>query len=91
MMRKDKLDELPADLREVFQSTADRAHDLLNKTIRKDDQKAYDVVIKKGIQPVEADDAWPEWQAADKKVRDNLTGRMFSKSLVDSVAAAAVP
>jgi TRAP-type C4-dicarboxylate transport system substrate-binding protein len=91
MMRKDKYDELPPDLREIFQSTADRAHELLNKTIRRDDQKAYEVVVKKGIIPVEAGDAKPEWDAADKKVRDNLTGRMFSKSLVDAVAAAAKP
>jgi TRAP-type C4-dicarboxylate transport system substrate-binding protein len=91
MMRKDKLDELPPDLREVFDSTAGRAHELLNKVIRKDDQKSYDVVLKKGIIPVEAGDAKAEWDAADKKVRDNLTGRMFSKSLVDAVAAAAAP
>ncbi len=91
MMRKDKYDELPPDLREIFQSTADRAHELLNKTIRRDDQKAYDVVVKKGIVPVEAGDAKPEWDAADKKVRDNLTGRMFSKSLVEAVEAAAKP
>jgi len=91
MMRKDKLDELPPDLREVFDSTAARAHELLNKVIRKDDQKAYDVVLKKGILAVEAGDAKAEWDAADKKVRDNLTGRMFSKSLVDAVAAAAAP
>jgi TRAP-type C4-dicarboxylate transport system substrate-binding protein len=91
MMRKDKFDELPPDLQKIFQSTADRAHELLNKTIRKDDQKAYDIVVKKGIVPVEAGDAKPEWDAADKKVRDNLTGRMFPKSLLDAVAAAAKP
>jgi TRAP-type C4-dicarboxylate transport system substrate-binding protein len=91
MMRKDKLDELPPDLREVFDSTAARAHEILNKVIRKDDQKAYDVVLKKGIQPVEAGDAKAEWDAADKMVRDKLTGRMFSKSLVDAVAEAAKP
>jgi len=91
MMRKDKFDELPPELQEAFQSTADRAHELLNKTIRQDDQKAYEVVVKKGIVPVEAGDAKPEWDAADKKVRDNLTGRMFSKSLVEAVAEAAKP
>jgi TRAP-type C4-dicarboxylate transport system substrate-binding protein len=91
MMRKDKYDELPPDLQEIFQSTADRAHELLNKVVRKEDQKAYDVILKKGIQAVEAGDAKAEWDAADKKVRDNLTGRMFSKSLVDEVTAAAVP
>lgn len=91
MMRKDKFDELPPDLQEVFQSTADRAHELLNKVIRKDDEKAYQVVLKRGIQAVEAGDAQAAWDAADKKVRDNLTGRMFSKSLVNAVAEAAKP
>jgi TRAP-type C4-dicarboxylate transport system substrate-binding protein len=91
MMRKDKLDELPPDLREVFDSTAVRAHELLNKVIRRDDQKAYDIVLKRGIKSIEAGDAQAEWDAADKKVRDKLTGWLFSKSLVDAVAAAAVP
>jgi TRAP-type C4-dicarboxylate transport system substrate-binding protein len=64
---------------------------LLNKVIRRDDEKAYQVVLKKGIEAVEAGDAQAAWDAADKKVRDNLTGRMFSKSLVNAVAEAAKP
>ena len=91
VMRQDKYDELPPELQEAFNSTAARAHELLNKTIRKDDEKAYQIVLKKGIQAVEAGDAKPEWDAADTKVRDNLTGRMFSKSLVAAVAEAAKP
>jgi TRAP-type C4-dicarboxylate transport system substrate-binding protein len=91
MMRKDKFDELPPDLKEAFESTAARAHELLNKVVRKEDQKAYDVIVKKGIIPVEAGDAKAEWDAADKAVRDKLTGRMFSKSLVEEVTAASVP
>jgi TRAP-type C4-dicarboxylate transport system substrate-binding protein len=91
VMRKDKYDALPPELQEVFDSTASRAHEILNKTIRKDDEKAYRVVLDKGIEAVEAGDAQAEWDAAHKKVRDNLTGRMFSKSLVEAVAAAAKP
>ncbi|MGB9338631.1 MAG: TRAP transporter substrate-binding protein DctP [Polyangiales bacterium] len=91
VMRKDKYDELPPELKEAFDSTAVRAHELLNKTIRKDDEKAYQVVLKKGIVPVEAGDAKADWDAAHKKVRDNLTGRMFSKSLLNAVAEAAKP
>ena len=91
MMRKDKFDELPPDLKEVFESTAARAHELLNKTIRKDDQKAYDVVVKKGIQAVDPGDAEAEWDAAYEKVRGNLTGRVYSKSLLDAVTEAAQP
>ena len=83
--------EAPDDLKKVFDSTAARAHELLNKTIRKDDQKAYDVILKKGIVVVDPGDAKAEWDAAHKKVRDNLTGRVFSKSLLDAVAAASKP
>jgi TRAP-type C4-dicarboxylate transport system substrate-binding protein len=91
VMRKDKFEVLPPELQEVFESTAARAHELLNKVVRKEDQKAYDVVMKKGIQPVEPGDEQAEWDAAHKKVRDNLTGRMFPKSLVAAVTAASKP
>lgn len=91
IMRKDKFDELPPDLQEIFQSTADRAHDLINKTIRKDDEEAYKLVVKRGIQVVDAGDAKAEWDAAYNKVRDNFTGRLFSKSLLDAVTEAAKP
>jgi TRAP-type C4-dicarboxylate transport system substrate-binding protein len=91
IMRKDKFDELPPDLQEIFESTADRVEYLLNKTIRKDDEKAYQIVLKRGIQVVEAGDAKPEWDAAYKQVRDNFTGRLFPKSLLTAVAEAAAP
>ena len=70
MMRKDKFDELPPDLQEIFESTGARAHELLNRVVRKEDQKAYDVVMSKGIQPVEPGDGQADWDAAHKKVRD---------------------
>jgi len=91
MMRKDKYDELPPDLQAAFDSTAARAHEILNKVVRKEDEKAYKVVVDKGIQPVEAGDGKAEWDEAHKKVRDNLTGRMFPKSLVAAVTEAAKP
>jgi TRAP-type C4-dicarboxylate transport system substrate-binding protein len=91
ILRKDVFAELPPDLQELFETTAARAHELLNQTIRKDDEKAYDLVVKRGIEPVEAGDAETEWEAAHKQVRDNLTGRVFTKSLLAAVAAAAEP
>ena len=91
MMRKDKYDELPPELQAAFDSTAARAHEILNKVVRKEDEKAYKVVVDKGIQPVDAGDGKAEWDEAHKKVRDNLTGRMFPKSLVAAVTEAAKP
>ena len=62
---------------------------MLNKTIRRDDQKAYDVVLTKGITATDTSQYKAEWDAAAKKVRDRMTGRVFPKSLLQAVEAAA--
>ena len=89
VMRKEKIDELPPDLKEAFLRTSKRVEILLHKSIRRDDQKAYDVVIKKGIVATETSKYKAEWDAAAKQVRDRMTGRVFSKSLLQAVEAAA--
>ena len=89
VMRKEKIDELPPDLKEAFLRTSKRVEILLHKSIRRDDQKAYDVVIKKGIVATDTSKYKAEWDAAAKQVRDRMTGRVFSKSLLQAVEAAA--
>jgi TRAP-type C4-dicarboxylate transport system substrate-binding protein len=90
VMRKEKIDSLEPELRETFLRTCERVEVLLNKTIRRDDQKAFDVIMKKGIIATETSKYEAEWDAAAKQVRDRMTGRVFSKSLLDAVEAAAV-
>jgi len=89
VMRKEKIDGLPPDLKEAFLRTSKRVEILLSKSIRRDDQKAYDVVIKKGIVATDTSKYKAEWDAAAKQVRDRMTGRVFSKSLLQAVEAAA--
>ena len=89
VMRKEKVDGLPPDLNEAFLRTSKRVETLLNKSIRRDDQKAYDVVIKKGIVATDTSKYKAEWDAAAKQVRDRMTGRVFSKTLLQAVEAAA--
>lgn len=89
VMRKEKIESLPPDLQETFLKTCERVEVLLNKTIRRDDQKAYDVVLKKGIIATDTAKYEDEWAASAKQVRDRMTGRVFSKSLLQAVAAAA--
>jgi len=89
VMRKEKVDALPPDLKETFLRTCERVEVLLNKTIRRDDQKAYDVVLTKGITATDTSKYMAEWDAAAKKVRDRMTGRVFPKSLLQAVEAAA--
>jgi len=90
VMRKEKVDSLSPELKETFLRTCERVELLLNKTIRRDDQKAYDVVMKKGIIATDTSKYRAEWNAAAKQVRDRMTGRVFSKSLLDAVEAAAI-
>jgi TRAP-type C4-dicarboxylate transport system substrate-binding protein len=89
VMRKEKIDGLQPDLKEAFLRTSKRVETLLNKSIRRDDQKAYDVVIKKGIVATDTSKYKAEWDAAAKQVRDRMTGRVFSKGLLQAVEAAA--
>jgi TRAP-type C4-dicarboxylate transport system substrate-binding protein len=88
-MRKDKFDALEPDLQTALMSTADRMEVVLNKSIRRDDQKAYDVVRERGIVAVEAGTHKAEWEDAFRKVRERLTGRVYSKSLLQAVEQAA--
>jgi TRAP-type C4-dicarboxylate transport system substrate-binding protein len=89
VMKKDKLDALPPDLQEVFYSTARRAETLLNKSIRRDDQKAYDVVMKKGMIATNTNEHKADWDAVSEQILNRMTGRVFSKELVDAVREAA--
>jgi TRAP-type C4-dicarboxylate transport system substrate-binding protein len=88
VLRKDKVDALPADLKDVFLRTAKRVEVVINKAIRRDDDKAYDVVLKKGIVATDTSKYKAEWDEAARQVRDRMTGRVFSKSLLEAVQAA---
>jgi len=90
VMKKDKLDALPPDLQEVFYSTAKRVETLLNQSIRREDQEAFDVVKKKGIIATDTMEHEAQWDAVSEKILQRMTGRIFSKDLVDAVRAAAV-
>ncbi len=91
VMRKEKLDALAPDVREIFFRTAKRAETLLNASIRRDDQKAYDVIVKKGIVPTDTSKHEAEWNAVSQRILQDMTGRVFSKELVEAVRAAAEP
>jgi len=89
VMKKDKVDALPDDLKEIFLRTCERVELLLNKTIRRDDQKAYEVVIKKGVTATDTSKYKAEWDAAAEQVKERMAGRVFPKSLLRAVEAAA--
>ena len=57
--------------------------------VRRDDEKAYQVLVERGIQVVEHEPYRAEWEAAAAKTRERLVGRIFSRSLLEEAQAAA--
>jgi len=89
LVRKDKVASLKPELRRVFLRTAKRAETLLNRVIRRDDQKAYDVILRKGIVATDTSAHKRQWDDVAREVQERLTGRVFSRELFEAVRAAA--
>lgn len=89
LIRKDKFEQLTDEQKKVLIETGIRAHVALNKMIRRDDDKSYQTVLKRGIAEVDTTQTHDEWEAVSAQVRERLTGRIYPKSLLDAVIKAA--
>ena len=69
--------------------TAARAAKALDKVVRRDDAKAYQVLLERGIQELDTGPYRPEWEKAGAETRERLIGRVFSRSLLAEAEAAA--
>ena len=69
--------------------TSRRAARALDKVVRRDDAKAYDVLLERGMELVDTSPYRAEWDKASDDTLQRLTGRIFSKSLLADVQAAA--
>ena len=85
IIKKDKIDALPADLQKVLIDSADRAHSILTGHIRKSDDKAYKAMLARGVKEVDAAKHNSEWQGVAKQVRDSLAGKLYPKDLLKKV------
>ena len=89
IIRKDKFEALSDEHKKVLIDTARRAHIALNRSIRRDDDRSYQTVLKRGIAAVDTSEHQAEWDDAGAQVRERLTGRIYPESLLDAVIAAA--
>jgi TRAP-type C4-dicarboxylate transport system substrate-binding protein len=89
LVKKEKFDQLSPGDQKILMDTARRAALALDKVVRRDDAKAYDVLIDRGIEVVDTSPYRAEWDKAAKETRERLTGRIYSKSLLADVQAAA--
>jgi TRAP-type C4-dicarboxylate transport system substrate-binding protein len=89
LIRKDKFEQLTEEQKKVLVDTGIRAHAALNKSIRRDDDKSYRTILERGLSEVDTTENQAEWEEAGKQVRERLAGRVYPKSLLDAVIAAA--
>ncbi|MGB5220857.1 MAG: TRAP transporter substrate-binding protein DctP [Polyangiales bacterium] len=89
LIRKDKFEQLNDEQKQVLVETSIRAHKALNTSIRRDDDKSYQTVLKRGLVEVDTTENRAEWEAVGAQVRERLAGRVYPQSLLDAVMAAA--
>jgi len=85
VIKSEKFYALSEHDQKVLLETSERAARAGDKLARRDDQRAYDSLIKRGITVVDTAPHKAAWDAAAAQTRKNLTGRLYSKSLLDAV------
>jgi TRAP-type C4-dicarboxylate transport system substrate-binding protein len=88
LIKQEKFDELTEHDQKVLLDTSERAARASDALARRDDDRAYASLVKRGITEVETSAHKAEWDAVAEKTRENLTGRVYSKSLLEAVEKA---
>ncbi len=90
VISKKKLDELSEADQKVLLDTAKRAASKLDQIVGRDDARAYQTLLGRGITEVDTTPNQAAWDAAAKRARDQLAERgVYSKSLLSAVESAA--
>jgi TRAP-type C4-dicarboxylate transport system substrate-binding protein len=85
VIKQEKFDLLSEHDQKVLIDTSERAARAGDVMARRDDDRAYASLIKRGMIEVDTGPHQSEWDALAKKTRENLTGRVYSKSLLEAV------
>jgi TRAP-type C4-dicarboxylate transport system substrate-binding protein len=86
IVKKEVFNQLTPGDQKILLDTAERGARVMDKIVVRDDAKAYKTLLERGITEVDLTPFQAEWDAVAKKSRDNLAGRVYSKSLLDQVA-----
>lgn len=92
VIKKEKFDALAPELKTALLETGKTAHDALATAIRRDDQRALDAILGKGVKPISTVANGAEWENVMKQARQSLVNKLYSADLlrrVEQIAAAA--
>jgi TRAP-type transport system periplasmic protein len=89
LLSKTKVESLPADVRTMLTATANQAHESLQRTVRRDDDRFYQTLVSRGLTEVDASAHEAEWRDAARQARERMVGRVYSRAQLDRALAAA--
>jgi TRAP-type C4-dicarboxylate transport system substrate-binding protein len=90
-IKSEVFDRLTEHDQKVLRETAIQSGKVNARLTRRDDDRAYEALVKRGIVQVDLSPHQAEWDAISKKTRENLAGRVYSKSLLEAVERAVAP
>lgn len=85
VIKKEKFEALPSDLKTPLMETSEQAHRALARTIRQDDQKAFDTIVERGAVAEDLTSEAAAWLPILKTARQSLAGKLFSAELLARV------
>lgn len=89
IVKNDKFETLSPEDQETLRQTARRAGKFLDELARRDDVTAYRSLLKRGVVEVDISAHEQAWETAGAQTRENLVGRVYSRSLLEATQRAA--
>jgi TRAP-type C4-dicarboxylate transport system substrate-binding protein len=83
MVSKTWFDALPPDLKEAVIETSRKGHEALNARIAAEDGNAANTLRQRGIQEFDMMAHRKEWEPVLYKLASNLTGKLYSRDLLE--------
>jgi TRAP-type C4-dicarboxylate transport system substrate-binding protein len=85
IIKKEVFERLTPGDQKILLDTSERAARTSDKIVIRDDQKAYQTLLARGITEIDLTPYQAEWDAVAKEARESLAGRVYSKSLLAQV------
>ena len=89
LIKNEKYDALTPEQQQALRASAVKMIQAYQPMIRRDDDRAYGSLLKRGFIEVDLNAHQAAWDAVAATTRDELVGRVYSKSLLEAVEAAA--
>ena len=93
LVREDMFKTLPPDHQKALLETGKQANEILIAKVMAEDAKAYKTLLGRGMiefNPLATPETAKEWKAANDELLKRLTGKLWTKELMEKVKAAAV-